>query len=303
MSIIKNYHVVTFAEDESVEIVPDIWMHPNGQCYWPPKKVKKTQAPDKSSWHLYEIKILGTYSSYEKAREKLILAEVTSDLNTDGERDSKQYRKVSKKKHLSTSNEEGSESDRQSYPSPPKKKLIKEKRLRTQRCSEVTPAKKISQIEAHRSQTESVPVPYEEASGSQIVSPSPHLYREASYSQSVPSLSYEDFQKRIFKEIQSIKVGFTKLVQTVEQNKCRCEKEEEIEPDDVLKYFPLKTTVNVQKMENILDKNEYKNRLITTLSRIGDHKVEEITKLILRKLFVDDLARQYSWMGAKKKLV
>uniref|UniRef100_A0A1Y1KE11 Uncharacterized protein n=1 Tax=Photinus pyralis TaxID=7054 RepID=A0A1Y1KE11_PHOPY len=142
MSIIKNYHVVTFAEDESVEIVPDIWMHPNGQCYWPPKKVKKTQAPDKSSWHLYEIKILGTYSSYEKAREKLILAEVTSDLNTDGERDSKQYRKVSKKKHLSTSNEEGSESDRQSYPSPPKKKLIKEKRLRTQRCSEVTPAKK-----------------------------------------------------------------------------------------------------------------------------------------------------------------
>ncbi|XP_031354970.1 uncharacterized protein LOC116179333 [Photinus pyralis] len=56
-------------------------------------------------------------------------------------------------------------------------------------------------------------------------------------------------------------------------------------------------------MENILDKNEYKNRLITTFSRIGGHKVEEITKLILRKLFVDDLARQYSWMGAKKKLV
>jgi len=39
------------------------------------------------------------------------------------------------------------------------------------------------------------------------------------------------------------------------------------------------------------------------LSRIGGRKVDEATKLILKRIFSNKLAMKYSWLGGKGKLV
>lgn len=39
------------------------------------------------------------------------------------------------------------------------------------------------------------------------------------------------------------------------------------------------------------------------LSRIGGTKVDEATKLILRRIFSNKLAMKYSWLGGKGKLI
>ncbi|XP_046407977.1 uncharacterized protein LOC124172580 [Ischnura elegans] len=86
--------IVFFPEESSVEVVPMSW-YCNGKCKWPTTRftekirqmVDKNVSPE-DDWHEFTARQMGknTYSSLKEAREKLIRAEETSDLNTDPEK-------------------------------------------------------------------------------------------------------------------------------------------------------------------------------------------------------------------------
>ncbi|KAK9686193.1 hypothetical protein QE152_g37372 [Popillia japonica] len=67
------------------------------------KAVRNCEKPQ-DVWLLYDVRILGTYSSYEVAKPKLKVAEEESDLNTDTE--AKKHRKLKKKRVLSSSEDD-----------------------------------------------------------------------------------------------------------------------------------------------------------------------------------------------------
>ncbi|XP_047122788.2 uncharacterized protein LOC124819256 isoform X2 [Hydra vulgaris] len=90
----KLYHIVKFIDEkDSVAVVPAKWVT-NGICLWPcsykterlNRAIKKCEVPG-DDWTEYDISIMYNSVSYEKAREKLPMAEVSSDFfsNNEGE--------------------------------------------------------------------------------------------------------------------------------------------------------------------------------------------------------------------------
>nr|XP_047142107.1 uncharacterized protein LOC124816556 [Hydra vulgaris] len=90
----KLYHIVKFIDEkDSVAVVPTKWVT-NGICLWPcsykterlNRAIKKCEVPG-DDWTEYDISIMYNSVSYGKAREKLPMAEVSSDFfsNNEGE--------------------------------------------------------------------------------------------------------------------------------------------------------------------------------------------------------------------------
>nr|XP_047126929.1 uncharacterized protein LOC124808014 isoform X2 [Hydra vulgaris] len=90
----KLYHIVKFIDEkDSVAVVPAKWVT-NCICLWPcsykterlNRAIKKCEVPG-DDWTEYDISIMYNSVSYEKAREKLPMAEVSSDFfsNNEGE--------------------------------------------------------------------------------------------------------------------------------------------------------------------------------------------------------------------------
>nr|XP_047128435.1 uncharacterized protein LOC124809043 isoform X1 [Hydra vulgaris] len=90
----KLYHIVKFIDEkDSVAVVPAKWVT-NGICLWPcsykterlNRAIKKCEVPG-DDWTEYDISIMYNSVSYEKARAKLPMAEVSSDFfsNNEGE--------------------------------------------------------------------------------------------------------------------------------------------------------------------------------------------------------------------------
>ncbi|XP_047126412.2 uncharacterized protein LOC105844066 isoform X1 [Hydra vulgaris] len=90
----KLYHIVKFIDEkDSVAVAPAKWVT-NGICLWPcsykterlNRAIKKCEVPG-DDWTEYDISIMYNSVSYEKAREKQPMAEVSSDFfsNNEGE--------------------------------------------------------------------------------------------------------------------------------------------------------------------------------------------------------------------------
>ncbi|XP_065306681.1 uncharacterized protein [Dermacentor albipictus] len=87
------FTIVRFVGDNQVEAVPTCWLK-NGMCFWPtgysPSRLKKAimrcETPDRT-FERHKIRVIGTASTYKRAREKAIVGEDTENIAfTDGER-------------------------------------------------------------------------------------------------------------------------------------------------------------------------------------------------------------------------
>ncbi|KAK4885327.1 hypothetical protein RN001_001598 [Aquatica leii] len=111
----KQWCVVEF--DDGVQLVPKHWIK-GKKCYWPSfksnlryqKAVQKYEDPD-DAWPLYNMRILGTYGTFELAKGKLKIAEELSDLNSDCEEIAKQKRRDRMRKVLSSDEEDNDDDD------------------------------------------------------------------------------------------------------------------------------------------------------------------------------------------------
>lgn len=88
-----QFAVVEFTASQTVEVVPMKWLSAEEDlCYWPPFKsgkvaqLVKEQQEANNAWKQHAVRILGKAVSYERAREKLSMAEDTSDINSDCDR-------------------------------------------------------------------------------------------------------------------------------------------------------------------------------------------------------------------------
>ncbi|XP_067100694.1 uncharacterized protein [Osmerus mordax] len=89
------FHIVDFisAEKKETEVVPSSWVQ-DGMSYWPPyssterctRAVKRQETPDET-WGLFDVNIRYTRDTYEEARQKLPMAVVQSDMQTEEEED------------------------------------------------------------------------------------------------------------------------------------------------------------------------------------------------------------------------
>ncbi|XP_071652451.1 uncharacterized protein [Temnothorax longispinosus] len=113
-----NYYIVDF--EDGLQVIPHNWLIDNNRkAFWPPfadwktyyNSVKKMQKPLKN-WKTFTIdKIIGSASTFDRAMDKLQMAEKTSDVSTDTDSDAA---KIKRRKHARkefSNEEENSESD------------------------------------------------------------------------------------------------------------------------------------------------------------------------------------------------
>ncbi|XP_039308857.1 uncharacterized protein LOC120358503 [Solenopsis invicta] len=65
--------------------------------------------------------------------------------------------------------------------------------------------------------------------------------------------------------------------------------------------FPLKAEADMHELEEYLKNKEHANQFITELLKIGGLSYKNMTRRILQKLFSDNIAQTYSWVGFKGK--
>ncbi|XP_031353719.1 uncharacterized protein LOC116178377 [Photinus pyralis] len=123
----------------------------------------------------------------------------------------------------------------------------------------------------------------------------------------------EDFKSKLFKELSFIKVHLIKVSQRLSALEENLNSSSKTEADDdhinndfeeiIKNQFPLQLEADLQNMERQLTENpDLKKFMVSYCSSFGGHKVDEVTKIILKKLLSNKLAGNYSWLGAKKKM-
>ena len=84
--------VVEFPDSNEVEAVPEHWLLNNDTLFWPPyknsSKIRKCiehEILHESSWKTCKCRVLYSGLCYEKAKNKALQAEISSDLNSEVE--------------------------------------------------------------------------------------------------------------------------------------------------------------------------------------------------------------------------
>ncbi|KAB0790365.1 hypothetical protein PPYR_15270, partial [Photinus pyralis] len=126
------------------------------------------------------------------------------------------------------------------------------------------------------------------------------------------STEVSGFEEKLFKELSFIRVHLVKIGQQLsvlelnmkshqlQDNDKNEEKHDNFE--EIIRKFPLDTELDLRNMEvYLLNNPDFKKYLINYCSRLGGLKIDQITKIMLRKLISNKLAANYSWLGAKKK--
>ncbi|KAF5282061.1 hypothetical protein FQA39_LY00585 [Lamprigera yunnana] len=321
------------------KIVPKNWII-GEDCFWPnfkstlryEKALKNFENPEED-WCTYPVRILGTYSSYEIAKPKLKLAEEQSDLNSDNEQ-AKRNRKFKRKKVLASSDDEVYE-DREEcilepFPTPPISNNIKK-----YKCDNKDESQKIDNCSnsiTHNIEDGEYSSENEDISDGDMLptihrpllsSTRPHHSKhQQALKNSTPSsrpsssqsfTSDEDFKTKLLQQLSAIKVNLIKLnrrISLLENSKENVSKEDTIENETSKQYEEFISNISPLQNEDLVvvevkleEEPGFKVKLNQYCCRIGGHKTDEITKLMLRRLFSDKLASLYSWLGAKKKKV
>ncbi|KAJ8046375.1 hypothetical protein HOLleu_05025 [Holothuria leucospilota] len=337
-----NYAVVEFISGGTVDIIPTNWLcsEEEDECFWPSsqkapinKMVKAKDAPG-DSWQRYRIRILGKAGAYERAREKLILAEETSDLQTDVEEEQRKRRKTSRYISDSSDNSEddspaSSASTSSTSPSPTPASLLlpppppspmpattSTLSLRNTSTASTTPrpATISSPIPATTSTASTTPRPATISSPIPATTSALSLNNTSTISttprpatiSSTPSVSRHQndrvFMQKVLalledvRETQRIHSGILKSL----LQKGRVEHESYSLPDGV--KLPLKSLAELDAVEERLADSTFQIGLESCLSDLGGRTVQEATKRMMAYLMENSIALQINFIGRNNKV-
>ncbi|XP_070531438.1 uncharacterized protein [Cardiocondyla obscurior] len=326
----EKYAIVEF--EDGLQVIPSKWFNADlSGAYWPTfttlnnkrydKAVKLMEDP-KCTWVQHPIvKIYGTYNNYELARRKLKDAELLSDINSGSEvqENLKKSRKIRAAKTFNdSSNDELSDdlvlTDIPQFPT---------KRFKTAK-NRLTPFKnnKNLQIDHHFSegvkQNKKIPekqihepnilknenVPHTSTTSDSYLNMPICSETETSNVLVINKEETDNFQRFVIKKLVAIelKINAIERHQKLILEKLPFNNNEDKKNIDVSHDFPLKNENDLQDMENKLQDNEvYRKQLIKQLSRVTCRDIKTSCIHLMKKVFSNYLAANYSWYGAKKK--
>lgn len=304
-----------FTAVNEVEVVPTNWLTGGEkQCYWPNRfkagklslAVKNAVAPS------HEFKPLAVRvlykGSYDQARRKLALAELTSDLQTDDENTTSK-RVACPNPRYESGTEESEEEDVSSrpkqarkspHPPPPPPPVISLQIPTTPRSSERTGA--------CPSVAPSCLSPLPAIGGSASATPS------TSGSSALPSLfdrtpdrniGASAMDRKLLTQIEEIKVKVnlnTKLLHALMRKVDNIGSSNTEDNTELLdQTFPLATRQDIHNLESRLDE-ELKGNLIKILSGIGGETLKATVRRVLTYMIKNELAKQINWKGKGDKI-
>lgn len=313
--------IALFVEDNTIAIVPTSWVRSNNECYWPTasgggeqKFVKECTSPDKKTWRLYKVRILGNgkvFDDWNKARLKLPNAETESDFNTDHEKQV-QKKRVSKKRRFFDSD---SDTDNET----PRK-------IRTELSQESIsiPLPEVPFIKScvqpstsamTSRNTELAVTPHNRAHVIRDLSPavcsSPEVFSRNEtpkingYNQTDENSSIKLLLKQLLRQVTILNGKINNVQDDLAELKNKINSDH-LKDDDISNAFeedfPITTSQELLNFDKKLLNNEVFLSFVKFLRRIGGSNPYEYVKRAMSRLMTDTLATEYSVKGAKGKL-
>ncbi|XP_029176577.1 uncharacterized protein LOC114944698 isoform X1 [Nylanderia fulva] len=265
-----SWRVVHFIKDNTVEAGPALWVKDINGCFWPPcsglklKNLIKNCVPPGHDWDLHQSRLIGElYGDLNVAKNKAAQAEETSDLASENEGSK---RKIKRKRFTSGS-------DSESRP-----------------ITVNTFTKRKSNI--HKDSEES-----EESDES-----------DTDNEINVPILKKttkdEAYKRQVLRMLSILNYKMDQVTEDLNIFKMNniVEKEVPIKESLFEQFnFPLSSMEELHNLEIYLENEEKKKEAVIELSRFGGTNPKVMVKRIIEKLFSNELAMQYSWIGFKKK--
>ncbi|KAL2077924.1 hypothetical protein ACEWY4_025609 [Coilia grayii] len=340
--LFSMFHVVEFVESKEVEVVHRNWLK-GDQSFWPPfqsisklRKAVKDGVHPGADWTPFKIRILYSHDVYETACEKVAIAQVTSDLNTDTEEDKRPgyLRRKNRgcKRRSSSSEEEEEEGQGRAAPvahSTPKtyiqlepapcipslSALDKDLFLHPQSSPEgpwaSPPHGCQTGIQGQRSY-----MPAGELVSSALDKDLLHPHMSTTSSAWAPTNGCQNglvhksipaqeavpsaLAREILIELKSIKEQQLLILLQL-QKQSTSPSSNQVVPDPLPFELPLAEVKHLERLEETLKNPEMKKNLTTLLGLVGGLSLKDTVARILKKTMNTSLARMINWSGANGK--
>ncbi|XP_036138287.1 uncharacterized protein LOC114255293 isoform X2 [Monomorium pharaonis] len=345
MATLKAYSIIEFSD--GLAIVPSHWLNNDEtKCTYPnfrdPAKIKKAVASqqlpeDNPNWKMYDVlRIFYKTNSYQRAKDKLLIAEKMSDLatNESSEDETKRCDKEKKSRHMrakknNSSSEEcdGFDSDTSqeltklsSFPKVPDKLNITKKKIPA--SQKIVPPPLSSNVERSKSECQKSHAIHTKSlhqeetinkytKGKYVDNSSDennnlqNLKTAKQMSTKSKNLITEknEFQIEVIRKLQLILNRITAL-----ENRMVLLQASNIVPQEaanVIEYeeydLPLKNMQTLIRLENQLKDSSFADKMVNTLKQVGGVNLSNIISNILKKLLSDDLAQSFSYLGQRNK--
>ncbi|KAK4886536.1 hypothetical protein RN001_002807 [Aquatica leii] len=258
------------------------------------KAIAAATAPQ-ANWTTYRIlKIFGSAKSYVDGIRKLKLAEKFSDVDSNSDIDeySKKKRQSKAKKQMIDSDDEDEQLQRKSkiLPPPPRPTIL---------------IKNIAGLKS-ASSSENIEVPQvNDSSDVDDEENSEWITVENTFSQSceAPQQSVQS-NTNIFKQVNKIETKADRLDMVREEVRSLISNRDspiEYGKGSKIDHIPLRSMEQLQQMERELENSEYYKNMVTFLKGIDKgYSINDATTMIIKRLFINDLAVKYTFGGYKK---
>lgn len=297
-----DFSVVEFTETYEVAIVPSKWLVGKEYSMWPTwksinrteKAVRQLEHPDET-FATHPIRIMYQTDSYQKARDKLKKAEMTSDLQTEDEPD---YQPEDKRKRRPTSRYQSISDSSETDTSPVKGKdgdLLENLPKASKKSYPPLPCLP--------------PFPQSSPRPSPQVSPKPTLNLKKPCLQEQPvaspsSKTVSAVEKKILTVLEDLKAAVnhnTKLLNIlIKKTETTTEEFPGSElPDGV--SLPLNSIEQFEATEELLKNEIIVKQLTSNLGTIGGDSVTECARRTMKYVMSNQLAIQFNWKGLGEK--
>ncbi|GAB1869621.1 hypothetical protein CAJAP_10700 [Camponotus japonicus] len=323
-----TWTVVQFSTDNTVEAVPSSWIEHN-KCYWPPFKYEqiitaiRKNMQRNTCWPCYDIITFrnSTYDDYNVARLKTKKAEYTSASDLNSEIESTKRKRIINRLYVASDSDDDCDKNNNST----KQKQIKENEMvkkKTKRAIYSEDSEESNSIlPKHPQMTESMKI-NSNASGFKATKQtfntrdSLNSNIDTSLNNAPHSFTRDDDNTKYFKEIIRQQSFFkTQLWQMADDlreikdivtgNLMQQNKDVHKQNEKSI-YFsfdlPLKTVEEIEgAVEEFLKISENFERSTMETRIVGGTSPYNFIKRNLSQLITNELAVQYSWLGAKFK--
>ncbi|XP_032689877.1 uncharacterized protein LOC116853111 isoform X4 [Odontomachus brunneus] len=338
------YYIIEF--HDGMQLIPHTWFHVSKKkAYWPNftninkyDKAVQYMLPVGKDWILYDIvRILGSAQSFESGKQKLKLAETTSDLNTDvsDAETSKRNRRLRAAKKYDTD----TDSDIQNEESilEPFSTITANKAMTTTKMIFDSKLENVQYVDTHCASSSRSSTKDHQLDNNILPSHSAtiskgqkrHLITDIAMKTKTMKKNYidkdvedgkenlhpcisageQEFQQFVIKNMVNTKLSLQRCENILTNILTKMDtsnilQKEDTSVNDIIDEFPIKDPETLQTVEHRLKTNEsYKNSIIKTLSMVGGNNLKSITTNILTRTLTNSIAAEYSWFGGKKKLV
>lgn len=301
------FAVVEFCDTQGrgLAVINSQWLTPRKhEVYWPPikdsvqfnKAVRSlNQCIDVDTWIPYKLsKIFYTTDDYDKARQKLKQAELTSDLNTDTD-ESKNRKRLRPKKLLDSSSDEEEVSKFQRPPKVKLNALENSDNIQTDFISRKKQSHPIVPEKIALTPGCSTLNNHSKLNSKENVTPTVRC------STPVSSLVGQQVLPQILEKLVRIEVQNEQILNILNKGDINARNNISTHLPPLPVNLPLQSIEDIQQLEEFLVNKEQFNLLQSYLASMGGNNITTRTNRILRNLLTDNIASSYSFFGRKKQ--